>query len=518
MPIRVTAWREGWASTADLERELVVGRTRPGASVDLDLSPDSGVSRRHARLFLDEVQGLWIEDLGSSNGTFVGAEDIRGKGPCALSLTDTACIGHTVLRFESALAPTITADARQVARDALLESVTVDPVERLELLQVLLFQTDTDALMQMIADSLLTLVKGASRSALLLVAPDTNELLLKAYSAREGIEFPIADEILTHRALDEARGFIWRGTSDYTFSPFEDHSATKAPSDATIHGQLRVVPRVETGMYAPLLWQNRALGVVCVDNPRRPATFDADDLRLLLTFAQIAAMAVSNQLLQDRVRRNEEAQSNLLRQFSPQVATRLLGHRGRLRMGGERSEVTILCSDVRGFTALSTSRPPEDVVELLNAYFERLTSVIFECDGTVDKYVGDAILAVFGSPEPDHQQYRKAVRAALRMQEEVCTLSRQRAARRELTCGIGIGVHCGEVLHGFIGSPRRMEFTVIGDAVNRASRYCDAARAGEVLISGELFQRVYNSFRAERTTIPTKHEGSLTAYRVQAEL
>jgi len=153
-------------------------------------------------------------------------------------------------------------------------------------------------------------------------------------------------------------------------------------------------------------------------------------------------------------------------------------------------------------------------VDLLNECFASLVEAIFKYDGTVDKYIGDAILAVFGSPEPDPQQHDKAVRAALEMQAAMTDLNETRARRGDVTCQIGIGVHCGEVLHGFIGTAERMEFTVIGDAVNRTSRYCDGAGPGEVLISPEVYELVWRQVEAERTSIPTKHEGDLPAYRV----
>lgn len=140
---------------------------------------------------------------------------------------------------------------------------------------------------------------------------------------------------------------------------------------------------------------------------------------------------------------------------------------------------------------------------------------LFACNGTIDKFVGDAVLAVFGSPEPDPQQHEQAVRAALQMQAAVRDLNAARAAQGRVTCDIGIGITCGNALHGFVGSEERMEFTVIGDAVNRASRYCDAARGGEVLISPELHQRVWRLVDAEPATIGTKHEGDLRAFRIK---
>jgi adenylate cyclase len=154
-----------------------------------------------------------------------------------------------------------------------------------------------------------------------------------------------------------------------------------------------------------------------------------------------------------------------------------------------------------------------DVVDLLNDYFQPLIKVILHHEGTTDKFVGDGVLAVFGSPDPDPQQHQQAVRAAWSLQEAAQATSQARAARGELPCRMHIGVRCGEVFHGFVGALDRLEFTVIGDAVDRVRRYCDAAGAGETLISHDLFQRVFNLIKAEKTTIQTK-EAELIAYRV----
>ncbi len=132
----------------------------------------------------------------------------------------------------------------------------------------------------------------------------------------------------------------------------------------------------------------------------------------------------------------------------------------------------------------------------------------------IDKFVGDAILAVYGSSNADEQQHLHAVQTAMEMQTAMQEVNARRAAQGKCTGEHGIGIHCGEVVHGLIGAKERMEFTVIGDAVNRASRYCDGAGKGEVLISPELHQWVFRNVEVEPTTIATKHEGNLTAFRI----
>jgi adenylate cyclase len=157
----------------------------------------------------------------------------------------------------------------------------------------------------------------------------------------------------------------------------------------------------------------------------------------------------------------------------------------------------------------------DDVMDLLNDYFSALVDAIFKHDGTVDKITGDAILAVFGSPEPDPLRHEKGVRAALAMQSAMAEVTERRKRRGQVVCTIGVGVHCGEVLHGFIGSNDRMELTVIGEAANWTSRYCAGAGGGEILISPALHQRVWRFIDTELITIDTKHEGNLSAYRLK---
>jgi adenylate cyclase len=159
----------------------------------------------------------------------------------------------------------------------------------------------------------------------------------------------------------------------------------------------------------------------------------------------------------------------------------------------------------------------EEVMDLLNAYFPALTSPILKYDGSIDKFVGDSVLAVFGSPEPDGLQHEKAVRAALEIQTGLSEINARRAQRGHVSYAVGIGVHCGEVVHGFVGTAERMEFTVIGDPVNRTAGYCDGASAGEVLISPEVHQRVWRAFQTEPHSISPKHERDWRCFKVTGE-
>ncbi len=504
--------------------QVVVGRSDESEAVDLDLEPDRKVSRRHGRIWAEGRQ-YWIEDLESARGTLVSGVEIKGRGPRPLEAGDTVRMGETTLRLvipeaedkahESShlefgttvalaelpgnprveIAETLDAGGSVFAA---VESATAESARRLEVLceLPLQFATETrwDALLQTIVDRLMEVIPGAARGALLLRDPCSDMLLLKAYQSSGE---PAVSETLARRAMRERRGFIWR-----------------RGVEGDISGSI-AQQRIQTGLYAPLLWQGEALGAICVDNPSLEAAFTEDALRLMLAVAQYGAMAIAGHQLQEKLRLESAGKANLMRQFSPKVAERLLACRGRLRLGGERSEVAIVCADIRGFTEQAKDLDPDEVVEMLNEYFAYLVPVIFAHHGTLDKYIGDAVLAIFGSPEPDPEHPEQAVRAGLEMQAAVVKLNEARKARGVTTLGVGIGIHRGEVVHGFIGTSDRMEFTVIGDAVNRTSRYCEGASAAEVLISPEMHERVWRIVEAQRTTIPTKHEGELVAYRVK---
>ena len=162
------------------------------------------------------------------------------------------------------------------------------------------------------------------------------------------------------------------------------------------------------------------------------------------------------------------------RYVSDEVVEKLLALGHRPDLGGEAIQVTVLFSDIRNFTTISERLSPHQVVEMLNAYLSRACEAILEQGGTVDKFIGDAIMAVFGSPMPYKDHAQRALRAALAYKEmarEFRSWMRQHFADMALPeFEIGIGIHTGEAVIGNIGSPKRMEFTAIGDVVNTASR------------------------------------------------
>lgn len=505
----------------DETSEVFIGRHKGGLT--LDLAPDMYVSRTHARIWEEDGE-FWIEDLKSTRGTKVNGEDIKGLGKRLLYPDDLIRMGETTLRVDvpgesepatQLLSFTDIAPSLESSEEILDSSefslasskyVTGDLEQRLALFYELPFQlgaeTQLESLLQLVVERVVDVISSARRGALLVKDRATGRLTLKAHLPPGN---PAVSQTMAKQAMERKKAFIWP-------------PLTATDQDKSFDSMSRY--QIESAMYAPLLWQHEVMGVLCVDNSEACPPFESDDLRLLQAAANHAAMAVAHHYTREDLRRHAEFTNRFFSsRFPPSVRKKLMteASTGTLPIGTRRSQVTILISDIRGFTHLTSRLGAERMSDLLNECFPPLIEAIFAHGGTVERFVGDAIFAVFGSPEPDDNQHEHAVRAALEMQEVIKSLSDLRAAREVDTCALGIGIDCGEALHGFIGNAERMEYAVIGDVANRASRYCAGANEGEILISPEVHQWVWNLVTAEQTTIETKHEGNFKAYRIEKQ-
>jgi adenylate cyclase len=165
------------------------------------------------------------------------------------------------------------------------------------------------------------------------------------------------------------------------------------------------------------------------------------------------------------------------------VVKQLLENPDSFRLGGANQTITVLFADIRGFTAFSEHEKPERVVHLLNRYFSAMTDIIFAHGGTLDKYIGDELMALFGAPTATSEDAQNAVRAAIAMQTRIVTLNDELQAEGYPKLAVGMGLHTGEATIGYIGSERRSEYTAIGDTVNVGSRLQSNAASGQILIS-----------------------------------
>lgn len=198
------------------------------------------------------------------------------------------------------------------------------------------------------------------------------------------------------------------------------------------------------------------------------------------------------------LKKKEFLKGALNRYVSSHIADEIMKAPEQIRLGGERRDVTVLFVDIRGFTALSRSMAPEETVELLNRYFTVITEVVFRLEGTVDKFIGDGVMCVFGSPISSPAHLEEGVKCAFAVKEAVSEVNRRRLAQGGAPLQIGIGLDTGPAVVGNMGSKARMEFTAVGDCVNMASRLTGLARGEGIVVSSAVYTSVAGHVEADR--------------------
>src|SRR5438309_665741 len=254
---------------------------------------------------------------------------------------------------------------------------------------------------------------------------------------------------------------------------------------------------LRSAMCAPLVGQNQLFGVLYVDNLEKASAFTQDELNVFALVAAQAGAAVDNAMAHEKIAQQSLQRSALERFLSPEVVEMVVANPD-IRLGGVNQEVTVMFADIRGFTTMSETMEPGHVVEILNEYFTRVTDVIFDNGGTLDKYIGDAVMAVFGAPISKGNDAAAAVNSAIQIQRLLVELNRDAAAREWPELRVGIGINTGSAIAGNIGSPRRLDYTVVGDAVNTAQRLMTNAAGGQILISESTARKMGKTFDLER--------------------
>jgi len=468
---------------------------------------DPTISRKHADLKVTPG-GVEVIDQGSSNGTFVNGVQIEHS---LIVPGDEVTFGKVVFRLEqvtpvrvSPAAPpamggsspragaTIVRQIPKTGESLALQGVAkmgeqlgaaADPGEKdrrrlailLEVSKGLTRSADIEALLQKIAEYAFQVLE-ADRCAIQLT-DDFGILHPKISRDRRG-----------ERASSDIPQSIARTAVDDKVAVLSDD----AGEDQRFTGQSVMLQKVRSAMCVPLIGsENRVLGVLYVDNFSLKR-FGESDLDFLIAFSGIAAVAIENGQLAERIRKEALARSNFERFFTPHLAARIASSPDAVKLGGDKRKVAILFSDIRGFTALSETMNPDTMAKLLTEYFTEMVECVFRHGGTLDKFIGDAVMAQWGAPIGERDDCDRAMQAALDMMEELDRLNARWRTEGRPTLEIGIGINVGDVFAGNIGSDRRLEYTVIGDPVNVSSRLCGAAGPGEILIS-DPFRRELGS-------------------------
>ncbi|WP_053234630.1 adenylate/guanylate cyclase domain-containing protein [Sandaracinus amylolyticus] len=279
----------------------------------------------------------------------------------------------------------------------------------------------------------------------------------------------------------------------------ERDKAAVLSSDATVDSRFQgahsiIMQGIRSSMAVPLLHSTELFGIMLLDSQIATNAFTEKDLQLFQNVANQAAIAIQNSLFARKLEQEAVTRERFQRLLSPQIAQQVLDGKVEIKKGGEGRRTTVLFSDIRGFTSMSESESPQLIVDMLNEYFELMVEVIFKYEGTLDKFVGDEVMALFGAPVGHPDDATRAVRTAIEMMDVLNELNRLRIGRGEPEIKIGIGINTGEVVAGYLGSSKALEYTVIGDTVNTGARLCSLAKAGEIIISHNTFEEIGDQF------------------------
>jgi len=246
-----------------------------------------------------------------------------------------------------------------------------------------------------------------------------------------------------------------------------------------------------SAMCTPIVVSDETMGVFGVINPESGNDFSATDKNLLNAVAKQSDSAVFADL------EKNELKTAFQRYVSPEVIEEILSEPDKNYMRTDKRLMSVLFSDLRGFTAMSEKIEPEQVVEILNEHFEVMSDIILKNRGTLDKFVGDEIMALFGAPIYTESHALKAIKTALEMQKAQDELSKKVKKKFGIEVQIGIGINTGDMVVGNIGCKQRMDYTVIGDSVNIAARLCSSAKPGQILISETTYAEVKKLVKVE---------------------
>lgn len=493
---------DGGSQEIPLGDQNTIGR-QPSSTVQLYDPRSSG---RHAYLLWDD--GAWkLRDLGSSNGTFVNGIRIETT---LLQDGDEVQFGTTIVTFSTQALNTGVA-ASQVSfaaedgeplihsrvdgrgHETFLPVEQIPDVEQLkqdyeklriasELNQAIGLEADIDILLGRILDEVFKLLP-ADRGVILLMDPVTHQLEVRATKKRKKDDEEI---VLSQTVINEVFG---SGAAVLT---------SDATLDARFSGAHSVVASgMRSTMCVPMIYRSQLFGIVHLDSLFARGVFSNKDLQILTGLAAQAGRAIDNSYKAKKIEQSALAKRDFERLLPPELVEQIISGNVQLERGGELRETTVLFSDIRGFTQWTESHKPSHIVSILNDYFELMVDAIHRHHGTLDKFMGDGIMALFGAPISHEEDELNAVLCALDMLEGLDSLNRRLDELAQDPVHIGIGINNGPVIAGYMGSSKSMEYTAIGDHVNLAARLCGVAEKGQILLSENTYRMVQESIAAK---------------------
>jgi adenylate cyclase len=460
---------------------------------------DRIISKEHAQVLRNPEGRFLLKDLGSLNGTYVGGSRVsehvlRHGDQLVLGSTHLTYVEHSETEDSLNKVTIAPSSVESIVRHKVDVSATRDflpekqindgeqlrrDYEKLriahELGRAIVGVLDLDQLLPRILDKSFELLP-ADRGVILLY--DQDHTLVPRYVKHKSGHHD--EQILLSKSI---------------LHEVEQHKKAVLSSDAQMDSRFSgahsiIMQGIRSTMCVPLLHGEELLGIMHMDSQIAANAFSEKDLQLFSGIASQAAVAIQNARLVKNIEAETRTRAQFSKLLSPNLVDQLVAGKLHLEKGGELRPVTILISDIRGFTSMSEKKEPAEIVHMLNDYFEQMVDVLFRAEGTLDKYVGDEIMALFGAPVEMANAPLSAVRCALEMQRTLKEFNRTRVAEGLEPIKIGIGINTGKVITGAIGSSKTLQYTAIGDPVNTASRLCSIAKADEIILSENTMRLV----------------------------
>jgi adenylate cyclase len=507
----------------------VLGRSTT-ASVRL---ADREVSRKHSQVD-KEGDDYVLRDLGSSNGTFLNGKRIFG--PTKLKDGDEVVIGTSKMEFRLGKGGAKSRNAEIVHNEDTAKEMagvvartsakaTFAPVEMIqdtnqlkrdyerlrvghEFSNYVRLERDLNELLARILQIAFDLIP-CDNGVILLRDAQSHELVIQAMRQRKpGQGKVLVSDTLLSQVQATKEGVL---TSD----------AIADERFASSHSIIAL--GVRSAMAVPLLSSSGddVKGIMFLDSRERIAAFTTKDLEVLSAIAAQASVALENSEYARALEHEATQRAQLSRFLSPALVEQAARGSIELSKGGVLTELTILFSDIRGFTSISEKLPAQEVVKMMNDYFELMVDILFEHNGILDKFIGDAIMGLWGAPVKRPDDATQAVRAAVKMQARLKEWNEDRQSAGKEPLKIGIGLHTGQVVVGNMGSSKALSYTAIGDGVNLASRLCGVAREDMVIISEDCARRAGKEKFVLEARPPEKvknREAPVEIYRVISAL
>jgi adenylate cyclase len=483
---------------------------------------DRIVSKEHAHVIQLPSGQFMLRDLGSLNGSYIGNSRV---GEQILKHGDEITMGSTRLLFsdkpsteESLQRVTIApsnineshirhkVDADNSERFLPAKDLPVDTLRRdyeklriaHELGQAIMGILDLETLLPKILDKSFELLPADRGVILLMEAGQLQPKYVKHKNPKQVHEQIVLSNAILNEVTQQKKAVL----------------SSDASMDSRFVGSHSIIMQgIRSTMSVPLMHGTELLGVMHLDSQIAANAFTERDLQLFSSIANQAALAVQNARLAKKIEEDARTRAQFQRLLSPKLVEQLVLGQIQLEKVGELREVTMLFSDIRGFTSMSEKSKATEVVELLNEYYEVMVEILFKFNGTLDKYVGDELIGLFGAPVPMENAAWHAVQCAIEMQLALRDFNDRRAKKGLPPIQIGIGINTGMVVSGAIGSSSTKQYTVIGDAVNVASRLCSLARESQIILSENSLTAV--SDKVDYIALPpTRVKGKEQALRI----